>query len=289
MDNYRPISLLSIFSKIMEKIVASRLQSYLDTNGILSKWQFGFRSGHSTIHPMVHFLNKIGDSLNNNKHTIGIFCDLKKAFDTCNHQILLLKLKKYGLADTELTWFSSYLTDRKQFVSINKSSSPLLNITLGVPQGSILGPLLFILYINDLPLSSKFIALLFADDTTLLLTHTNINELIEMANVEFRKICEFFRVNKLVLHPDKTKFILFSRSRITQVNLNLVCNNNIHDQNLAEHISVIGQVCSGDAVPAIKFLGVFFRSGSELKISHFIVKKEIITCTLCLTVSKEYS
>ena len=95
MDNYRPISLLSIFSKIMEKIVASRLQSYLDTNGILSKWQFGFRSGHSTIHPMVHFLNKIGDSLNNNKHTIGIFCDLKKAFDTCNHQILLLKLKKY--------------------------------------------------------------------------------------------------------------------------------------------------------------------------------------------------
>ena len=95
MDNYRPISLLSIFSKIMEKIVASRLQSYLDTNGILSKWQFGFRSGHSTIHPMVHFLNKISDSLINNKHTIGIFCDLKKAFDTCNHQILLLKLKKY--------------------------------------------------------------------------------------------------------------------------------------------------------------------------------------------------
>ena len=257
MDNYRPISLLSIFSKIMEKIVASRLQSYLDMNGILSKWQFGFRSGHSTIHPMVHFLNKIGDSLNNNKHTIGIFWDLKKAFDTCNHQILLLKLKKYGLADTELTWFSSYLTDRKQFVSINKSSSPLLNITLGVPQGSILGPLLFILYINDLPLSSKFLSLLFADDTTLLLTHTNINELIEMANVEFRKICKFFRVNKLVLHPDKTKFILFSRSRITQVNLNLVCNNNNYDQNLTENISVIGQVCSGDAVPAIKFLGVF--------------------------------
>ena len=157
---------------------------------------------------------------------------LKKAFDTCNHQILLLKLKKYGLADTELTWFSSYLTDRKQFVSINKSSSPLLNITLGVPQGSILGPLLFILYINDLPLSSKFLSLLFADDTTLLLTHTNINKLIEMANVEFRKICKFFRVNKLVLHPDKTKFILFSRSRITQVNLNLFCNNNNYDQNL---------------------------------------------------------
>ena len=120
MDNYRPISLLSVFSKIMEKIVASRLLSFLDTNGILSKWQFGFRSGHSTAHPMVHFLNNICDSLNNNKHTIAVFCDLKKAFDTCDHRILILKLKKYGLADTEINWFKSYLTDRKQFVMINK-------------------------------------------------------------------------------------------------------------------------------------------------------------------------
>ena len=222
MDNYRPISLLSVFSKIMEKIVASRLLSFLDTNGILSKWQFGFRSGHSTAHPMVHFLNNICDSLNNNKHTIAVFCDLKKAFDTCDHRILILKLKKYGLADTEINWFKSYLTDRKQFVTINKSSSPLLNITLGVPQGSILGPLLFILYINDLQLSSKFLALLFADDTTLLLTHSNIDELMVMANTEFQKICEFFRVNRLVLHPDKTKFILFTRSKIKQLNLNLV-------------------------------------------------------------------
>ena len=183
--------------------------------------------------------------------------------------------KIYGLADTELTWFSSYLTDRKQFVNLNKSSSPLLNISLGVPQGSILGPLLFILYINDLPLSSKFLSLLFADDTTLLLTHTNINKLIEMANVEFRKICKFFRVNKLVLHPDKTKFILFSRSRITQVNLNLVCNNNNHDQNLAENISVIGQVCSGDAVPAINFLGVFFDPDLNFKFHTLSLKKKL--------------
>ena len=161
---------------------------------------------------MTHFLNKIGDSLNNNKHSVAIFCDLKKAFDTCNHKILLMKLKKYGLSDIELSWFKSYLTDCKQFVMINKSSSSLLDILLGVPQGSILGPLLFILYINDLPLSSKFLALLFADDTTLLLTHENLDELIRMANEEFRKICEFFRINRLVLHPDKTKFLLFTRS-----------------------------------------------------------------------------
>ena len=94
---------------------------------------------------MTHFLNKIGDSLNNNKHSVAIFCDFKKAFDTCNHKILLMKLKKYGLSDIELSWFKSYLTDCKQFVMINKSSSSLLDILLGVPQGSILGLLLFIL------------------------------------------------------------------------------------------------------------------------------------------------
>ena len=97
MDNYRPISLLSSFSKIMEKIVASRLLSFLDSNNILTKWQFGFRAGHSTSHPMVHFVNKITEALNSKKHTIGIFCDLKKAFDTCDPYILLLKLKNMAL------------------------------------------------------------------------------------------------------------------------------------------------------------------------------------------------
>ena len=174
MDNYRPISLLSAFSKILEKIVAIRLLTFLNTNEILSKWQFGFRAGHSTSHPMVHFLNKITDSLNDKKHTVAIFCDLKKAFDTCDHDILFKKLKKYGIEGSELNWFKSYLSERKQFVSVGPSSSSLLDIALGVPQGSILGPLLFILYINDLPLSTKFLSLLFADDTTLLYSHDDL-------------------------------------------------------------------------------------------------------------------
>ena len=120
-DNYRPISLLISFSKIMEKIISSRLLYFLDSNNILSKWQFGFRSSHSTIHPMVHFLKKVTESLNKKTHTISIFCDLKKVFATCDHNILFLKLEKYGVRGNELNWFRSYLTNRKQFVSIKKT------------------------------------------------------------------------------------------------------------------------------------------------------------------------
>ena len=274
MDNYRPISLLSVFSKILEKLVAARLLNFLNENKILSKWQFGFRSGHSTTHPMVHFLNKISESLNKKKHTVAIFCDLKKAFDTCNHTILLSKLKRYGISGIELEWFKSYLTGRKQFVNIKDRSSHLLEISLGVPQGSILGPLLFILYINDLPLSSKFLSLLFADDTTLLLTHDNRNILITEANEEFRKICEYFRVNKMVLHPDKTKFMLFTRSSCDD-NPVLYCNNNNSNQNLPIHISELGRVTSADDLPAIKFLGVYFDPLLNFKHHISILKNKL--------------
>ena len=274
MDNYRPISLLSTFSKIMEKIVASRLTSFLEENNILSKWQFGFRSAHSTSHPMVHFLNKITEALNKKKHTIAIFCDLKKAFDTCNHEILFSKLSKYGIMGIELDWFKSYLKNRKQFVSIKNKSSPLLDILLGVPQGSILGPLLFLLYINDLPLSSRFMSLLFADDTTLLHTHDDLKILEEIVNTEFRKICDYFRANRMVLHPDKTKFILFTRSK-AGAKLNLFCNNNNMDQDSAEHISPLGEVTSEDSTPAVKFLGVFFDPALNFKYHILTLKNKL--------------
>ena len=118
------------------------------------------------------------------KHSLAIFCDLKKAFDCCDHTILLSKLEKYGICGSELLWFKSYLTDRKQFVALNGKSSLLTEVLLGVPQGSILGPLLFLLYINNLPLASKLFALLFADDTTLLASSNSAESLVEFVNIE---------------------------------------------------------------------------------------------------------
>ncbi len=172
--------------------MAIRLTSFLDAEKILSKFQFGFRKSHSTSHAMVHFMNSISQAINAKKHTIAIFCDLRKAFDTVDHPILLKKMYKMGIRDTELAWFKDYLSNRKQFVFIDGNSSSLLDILLGVPQGSILGPLLFLLYINDLPLCSTLLSILFADDTTLSASGEDLITLTEHVNTEFQKVCEFF-------------------------------------------------------------------------------------------------
>ena len=187
---------------------------------------------------------------------------------------LFQKLNKYGVEGSELGWFKSYLTGCKQFVSIGSSSSSLLEISLGVPQGSIQVPLLFILYINDLPLSSKFLSLLFADNTTLLFSHDDLTILSEIVNTEFKKVCKFFLINRLVLHPEKTKFMIFSRSPTIQ-NFVIFCDNNNPDQNLNAYISPISRVTSDDGLPAFKFLGVFFDPNLNFKHHIFNLKKKL--------------
>ena len=169
-SNYRPISLLPIFSKIFEKVMYKRLHRFLEIHKVLYSLQFGFQENHSIDHALVSLTEAVRSTLDNKRLGCGIFIDLQKAFDTVNHRILLSKLEHYGILGCALAWFRSYLSDRKQYVSVNGSNSNLLSITCGVPQGSVLGPLLFLIYINDLPNASKKLTFyLFADDTNIYL------------------------------------------------------------------------------------------------------------------------
>ena len=209
-SNYRPISLLSVFSKIIEKVVYKRLYDFLELHNILFNFQFGFRASHSINHALISLTEMIKNTLDNKRFGCGIFLDLQKAFDTVNHEILLNKLEHYGIRGIALTWFRSYLSNREQYVSVNGYNSQNLNVTCGVPQGSVLGPLLFLIYINDIPnTSSKFAFYLFADDTSIYFESGNLEQLQKVVNSELKHIKKWLDANKLALNVDKTNFVIF--------------------------------------------------------------------------------
>ena len=164
-DNYRPISVLPVLSKIFEKIAFAQLYDYINENRLLYHGQYGFRKGHSTELASIEFIDNVIHKLDQGKLPISVFLDLSKVFDTLDHNILLHKLNFYGVHGIALNWFQSYINGRTQYVQIEDKMSTLLPISTGVPQGSILGPLLFIIYINDIcAVSSHFNPILYADD-----------------------------------------------------------------------------------------------------------------------------
>jgi hypothetical protein len=216
--NYRPISLLSSFSKILEKLVYERLISFIGKYNLLTDRQFGFRVRRNTEDAVCDLSNYVSDNLDHGVDVIGLFIDVSKAFDSLSHETLLDKLYCLGFRGVIHSWLSSYLSDRFQYVSNGAKSSGLRLITSGVPQGSILGPLLFLLYVNDLPNVSdltKFI--LFADDTTCLIPcppKTDVGILVEH---ECSHIADWFLVNRLSINVKKCNVIFFTLKNLNSV------------------------------------------------------------------------
>lgn len=212
--NYRPISLLSNIGKIFEKCMFERLTNFINNNNILYTKQFGFRRGHSTSHALVSITEWIKSYIDRGYFVGGLFLDIQKAFDTVNHGILLQKLNIYGIRGICLQWIDSYMRDRKQFVSVDGEISDHLNISHGVPQGSILGPLLFLLYINDFNQSTKSSTTIhFADDTTVLFYDRSIRKLKKSMTSESNCLFDWFCANRLSMSADKTELILFQSRR----------------------------------------------------------------------------
>ena len=228
MGNYRPISNLNTINKIFEKIIYTRLLEHIDENNILTNCQFGFRKNLSTQSALLSLLDKITTSLSSKQVGVALFMDFKKAFDSIDHNILLKKLQFYGFHGKIYQWIKSYLSARSQYIKVGEAESTYQSIKFGVPQGSILGPLLFLLFINDLPNCSDLIFFcLFADDSNLFLNAPDFRSLQILLKNELPKVSNWILINKLSLNLSKTHYLLFHRVRQTQALEVTLCNKRI--------------------------------------------------------------
>ena len=269
-SNYRPVAVLPCFSKILEKIMYKRLINFIQKYDILYNKQFGFRKNHSTETAIIDLVAKLTDAIDKNKFTAGIFLDLSKAFDTVNHSIIIAKLCHYGIRGIALEWFKNYLTNRKQMVKFNNTISSKEKITCGVPQGSVLGPLLFLIYMNDIHKCSKILSfILFADDTNAFYSDTNVKALNQTLNNALIKVSKWLQVNKLTLNIKKTQVILFNaKNKKVKEPLKL----KINGENIKQ-------------VNSTKFLGIIIDSKLTWKqhIAHIQHKISKTTGIICKT------
>ena len=224
--NYRPVSILNIISKILERVIYDQMDGYLSENDLLYSQQSGFRRKFSTETCLIQLSDFIRFHMDKGKLVGMVLLDLQKAFDTVDHGILLMKLKAIGLSESAVRWFSSYLSDRQQLVDVSGTLSSKAKVTCGVPQGSILGPLLFLIYVNDMSAAIKSKLNLYADDSGILVVGKSASEIELVLSSELETISEWLVCNKLSLHLGKTESILFgSKQRLSkQSPLNVSCN-----------------------------------------------------------------
>lgn len=219
-SSYRPLALIPNFSKIFEKVVEIQLSKFLESNAILNPSQYGFRKNYSTSKAIGDLVDSVSRALDGSERTVGVFCDLSKAFDCVNHDILLSKLNLLGIKDVELKWFVSYLKNRKQRIIINKNGqnykSGWKEANYGVPQGSILGPCMFIIYVNDLCKATEMDIYQYADDTTLICTgrYAGVQEILTK---ELLALQDWFSVNGLSMNISKTGILEFKTSNVSSV------------------------------------------------------------------------
>ena len=215
-DNYRPISVLNVLSKVLEKIVYQQLLEYLEENNLFYQNQYGFRRNKCTQDAVLHLHDHIRDNMNVKNCTDALYIDLSKAFDTVSHSCLLTKLSYYGISGNEFNWISSYLFNRQQYISYNQTKSEMHSVTLGVPQGSILGPLLFVVLINDAyQCLQNCQMLMYAGDTVLFFSHSSTKIIEEKLSHEGTKLFNWFADNNLVLNlkSGKTELVIYGTSQ----------------------------------------------------------------------------
>ena len=263
--NYRPVSVLCCLSKILESIVYEQLEKYLINNSILYEHQSGFRSGFSTGSCLIHLTDHIKSQINLGNYTGMILLDLQKAFDTVDHKILFSKLTSIGLSPNSVKWFTSYLNQRTQIVSINNNFSNPMNITCGVPQGSILGPLLFLIYVNDMKAAVNCKLLLYADDSALIVSNKNVDIIEKSLSEELNCVRQWLIDNKLSLHLGKTESILFASNRKLKIapSLKISCDGHIIES--SDSVKYLGahleQTLNGQAMAT----NILKKANSRLK------------------------
>ena len=293
--NYRPISLLASFSKIYEKLMHKRIVNFMEANNSLYEMQYGFRTGRSCEHAVLKAQSLLLDSLNKNQIALLLLIDFSKAFDMVEHSVLLKKLYHYGIRGNAYNWLKSYLDNREQYVSVNGANSCKNKITYGVPQGSILGPLLFVIYINDMPNICNFAKfILYADDANIILTgkdlHDIENQLLNLTST----LLQWVNVNGLLLNLKKTNYMIFSRRRIDRDIFTLtMANVRIERKSEARFLGVLidDKLAWSQHIATVKlkmsrYIGIMYKIKgllpiqARLQLYHSFVQSHINFCCL---------